>query len=168
MGTVIFNKLLLHTAFCCMACDGEIAPEEIDIIKSMCKQTPTLQNIDLDIEIDRFISEINEDSKRFFKEFIQTVKDKSPDLTEQEEFDLIYVAISVIKANKKIEYSEIKFFKTIRYCLKVNDDAIIAHFSETVDEIEWFLGEDIKTNISLEEISQQYFDIICFDALKII
>ena len=28
METTDFNKLLLQTAFCCMACDGEIAPEE--------------------------------------------------------------------------------------------------------------------------------------------
>ena len=29
------NTLLLKTAFCCMACDGEIAPEEIELIKSI-------------------------------------------------------------------------------------------------------------------------------------
>ena len=30
-----FNNLLLRTAFSCMACDGEIAPEEVALMKNM-------------------------------------------------------------------------------------------------------------------------------------
>ena len=168
METTGFNQLLLQTAFCCMACDGEIAPEEVELVKSICKETLALQCVDFEKKINTFISDVNADSKHFLSTFIKTVKDKVPDLTEQEEFDLIDISIKVIKADKKIEYSEIKFFKIIRYCLKVNDERVMEHFSETVEDIELFLGEDIHTEITLEDITQQYFNVINFDELRIL
>jgi len=166
METTIFNKLLLQTAFCCMACDGEIAPEEVKIIKSECVKLPALQEIDIAAEIEKFVFDFNENSKIFLKEFFEMLEEKVSDLTEKDEFDLIDIAIKVIKADLKIEYSEIKFFKTIRYRLKVNDERIISHFSESVEDIELFLGEDINTTISLKDITQQYFDTIEFEELK--
>jgi len=163
-----FNQLFLQTAFCCMACDGEIAPEEVELIKSICKQTLSLQNIDFDVKINIFVTDINADSQQFLTEFIKTLKNRVPELTEQEEFELIDVAIKVIKADNRIEYSEIKFFKTIRYCLKVSDDTIMAHFSDSIEDIDIFLGEDIHPVMKLEDITQQYFNVIKFDELKIL
>lgn len=32
------NELYLKTAFCCMACDGDIALEELELIKKLCVQ----------------------------------------------------------------------------------------------------------------------------------
>jgi len=164
----LINTLLLKTAFCCMACDGEIAPEEVELIKSMCKENPVLQHIDFETEINHFILAINANSKFFLSDFFKSVEQKAPDLTEQEEFDLIDIAIKVIKADNKIEYSEIKFFKTIRYCLKTSDDRVISHFSDTVEDIELFLGKDIQTTLTLEDLTQQYFNTFSFDVLHII
>jgi uncharacterized membrane protein YebE (DUF533 family) len=39
METVSFDKLLLKTAFCCMASDGHIDNKEINLIKSMCENS---------------------------------------------------------------------------------------------------------------------------------
>jgi len=158
------NHLLLKTAFCCMACDGEIAPEEVALIKSICKETLALRQVDLETEINQFITSINANSKQFLSNYLKTVNQKSPDLTQQEEFDLIEIAIKVIKADNKIEYSEIKFFKAIRYCLKVNDDRVILHFSKSIEDIDLFLGEDIQT--TFEGITQQYFNSFSFDILQ--
>lgn len=108
-----------------MACDGEIAPEEISLIESICKETPALQQIDFEKEISLFITGINVNSKEFLSDFIKTIEQNTPDLTEQEELDLIEIAIKVIKADNKIEYPEIKFFKVMCYCFKVSDDRII-------------------------------------------
>jgi uncharacterized membrane protein YebE (DUF533 family) len=38
MDTISFDKLLLKTAFCCMASDGNIDNREIALIKSMCEK----------------------------------------------------------------------------------------------------------------------------------
>ncbi|MDR3235529.1 MAG: TerB family tellurite resistance protein [Prevotellaceae bacterium] len=159
MNTITFDKLLLQTAFCCMACDGEIAPEEVTLIKTICDKESMLKNMDFKAEIDRFVTDINAGGKQLLADFLKTLEQKSAALSKQEQFALIDIAIKVIKADNKIEYSEIKFFKTIRYRLKVSDDEIMAHFFTTVEDIEWFLGEDIHTATTLEKITQQYLDL---------
>jgi len=152
------GTLLLKTAFCCMACDGEIASEEVDLIKAICKGTATLQGGDFETEINQFVTDFNADSKQFLSDFLKTIEQKAPNLTEQEELDFIDIAIKVIKADSKIEYSEIKFFKAIRYCFKAEDDKVLLCFSESVEEIELFLGRDIQAATTLEDITKQYFN----------
>lgn len=164
----IINILLLKTAFCCMACDGEIASEEVELIRTICKENSALQEVDFETEINQFIAEINVDSKKFLSDFFKMVEEKAPDLTEQEEFDLIDIAIKVIKADSKIEYSEIKFFKAIRYCFKTEDDRVISYFSESVEDIELFLGEDIQTVTKLEDLTKQYFKASNIDVIEIL
>jgi uncharacterized tellurite resistance protein B-like protein len=163
-----FDKLLLQTAFICMACDGKIAPVEIALIKSICDKEPVFQNMDFNVEIEKFVTDINAGGKQFIANCLQLLEETN--LTEQEELDLIDIAIRVIKADNVVEYSEIKFFKTIRYRLKISDDAVIAYFSSTIEDIDLFLGEDIRTNTSLEDITQQYFDLVelpKFEEIKI-
>ena len=46
-------------------------------------------------------------------------------MSEQNELKLIEVAIETIKADEKIEYSEVKFFKVIRSNLKIKNEVII-------------------------------------------
>lgn len=41
-----FDELLLKTAFCCMASDGEIAQEEIDTIQKLCQREEMLKKMD--------------------------------------------------------------------------------------------------------------------------
>ena len=162
------NTLLLRTAFCCMACDGEVASEEVRLIKTICKENPALQKVNFESEINQFITEINADSKQFLSDFFKTIEQKAPDLTEQEEFDLIDIAIKVIKADSKVEYSEVKFFKAIRYCFKVNDDKVISNFSELVEDIELFLGEDIQAVTTFEDLTKQYFNTSNIGVLQVV
>jgi hypothetical protein len=107
--------------------------------------------------MNKYVSEINTDSKKFIKSYFKTLENS--DLSEQEEFILIDIAIKVIKADNIIQYSEIKFFKNIRHRLKVSDEKIIEHFSD-VEEIELFLGDDIVTESFLDKITSQYLDAI--------
>jgi uncharacterized tellurite resistance protein B-like protein len=151
-----------------MACDGEIAPEEIELIKSICKESIALQEFDFETEINKFIVEINADSKQFLSSYFEIIEHEAPILTEQEELDLIEIAIKVIKADSKIEYSEIKFFKAIRYCFKTEDDRVISYFSESVEDIELFLGEDIQTATKLEDLTKQYFKASNIDMIEIL
>jgi len=72
------NILLLKTAFCCMACDGEIASEEVELIRTICKENSALQEVDFETEIDQFITEINVDSKKFLSDFFKILKKKLP------------------------------------------------------------------------------------------
>lgn len=59
------NELLLRTAFCCMACDGEIAPEEVELVKQMAKEKHLFGDIDIEKELNELVEEINQKGKLF-------------------------------------------------------------------------------------------------------
>ena len=152
MDIISFDKLLLKTAFCCMASDGHIDKREIALIKSMCEKSPLFKNFNFQAEINSLVSKINTRGKEFISYYFDLLEKST--LSEKDEMTLIDFAIQIIKADEQIEYSEIKFFKNIRHRLKVNDDKILAVFPD----IEQFLEEDIVTESFLAKITKQYFD----------
>lgn len=152
MDTITFDKLLLQTAFCCMASDGNIDQREVSIIKSMCKKSEFFHNINFQDEINKLITDLNTTGKVFIQHYFDLLK--SAGLSEQEELTLIDFAVQTINADEKIEYSEIKFFKNIRYRLNVSDETILAKFPE----LEQYLEEDIITDSFLDKITSQYLE----------
>jgi len=152
METISFNKLLLKTAFCCMASDGNIDDREIALIKSMCEKSPLFVNFNFQEEINTLVNKINTRGKGFIIYYFDLLKETL--LTEKEELILIDFAIQTIKADEQIEYSEIKFFKNIRHRLKISDENILSVFPD----IEQFLEEDIITESFLDKITNQYLD----------
>lgn len=152
METISFDKLLLKTAFCCMASDGNVDKREIALIKSMCENSPLFKDFNFQEEINILVNKINTRGKEFITYYFELLKETS--LTEQEELTLIDFAIQTIKADEQIEYSEIKFFKNIRHRLAISDEKILASFSD----IEMFLEEDIATESILDKITSQYLD----------
>lgn len=153
MDTITFDKLLLTTAFCCMAADGDIDKREIALIKSMCDKSPLFKDLNFHEEINTLVSKINEQGKEFISYYFDQLKTST--LSEQEELALIDFAIQTIMADEEVEYSEIKFFKNIRHRLKVSDEKILASFPD----IEQFLEEDIVTESFLDKITSQYLDL---------
>ena len=153
MEHISFDKLLLKTAFCCMASDGNIDNREITLIKSMCEKSSLFNNFDFQSEINKLVTKININGKEFISYYFDLLKANS--LTEQEELTLIDFAIQTIKADEVIEYSEIKFFKNIRHRLKISDENILAVYPD----IEQFLEDDIITESFLEKITTQYLDL---------
>ncbi len=153
MDTINFDKLLLKSAFCCMAADGNIDDREIKLIKSMCEKSPLFTNFDFKEEINLLVGKINSGGKSFIQYYFDLLK--QTELTEQEELTLIDFAIQTINADEQIEYSEIKFFKNIRHRLNVSDEKILACFPD----IEQYLEDDIITDSFLDNITSQYFQI---------
>lgn len=154
MDTITFDKLLLKTAFCCMAADGNIDNRELSLIKSLCEKSPLFSNLNFQEEINLLVGKINTGGKTFIQYYFDLLKEAK--LTEQEELTLIDFAIQTIKADEQIEYSEIKFFKNIRHRLSVSDEKILCEFPD----IEEFLEQDINSESYINKITYQYFDII--------
>jgi len=152
MATISFDKILLKTAFCCMASDGNIDKREIALIKSICEKSTLFENFNIQEEINTLVKKINTRGKEFISSYFDLL-DKSS-FTEKEELILIDFAINTIKADDKIDYSEIKFFKVIRHNLKISDANILAAYPD----IEQFLEQDIITEYYLEKITSQYLD----------
>lgn len=152
METLQFNKLLLKTAFSCMACDGDIDKREIKLIKRLHKEKKTFGDLDVNTEMDNLLIAINKDGHQFMRDYFDELT--TSELTEADELNLIEVAIDTIKADEKVEYSEIKFFKVIRSKLKIDNDPIL----EKHPDIEDYLEQDIITDSYLARLQDDFFD----------
>jgi uncharacterized tellurite resistance protein B-like protein len=152
MGTLQFNKLLLKTAFSCMACDGDIDKREIQLIKRLHKEKKTFGEIDVKLEMDNLLIAINNDGHQFMKDYF--IELTTSNLNEVNELNIIEVAIDTIKADEKVEYSEIKFFKVIRSKLKIDNDQIL----EKHPDFEDYLEQDIITDSYLSRLQDDFFD----------
>lgn len=147
-----FNELLLRTAFACMACDGDIAQEEVDLIKNLDKEEQLFGDIKIENELESLLKEINEQGKTFLKKYLDLVKDCQ--LNEEDSLRLLNVAVKTIKADNIIKYSEIKFFKVIKANLNVSDETILEKING-IDDM--WVAQDIKDYGLLYE---SYFDNI--------
>lgn len=152
METISFDQLLLKTAFCCMASDGDIHNTEITLIKTMCENSEQFKEFNFQAEINMLVDKINASGKEFISDYFKLLDQAL--LNEKEELTLIDFAIQTIRADEQIEYSEIKFFKNIRHRLKISDEYILAVFPD----IEQFLEADIITESFLDKITTQYLE----------
>lgn len=148
------NELLLRTAFACMSCDGDIASEEIELIKQMATEKHLFGEIDIDKELDKLVKEINEKGKGFLKQYLISLADQT--LTEDEELKVADVAVQTIRADNIIQYSEIKFFKVLRSNLKVVSDETLLEKIEGIDEN--YLAQDIRADYL--QMYDDYFNTI--------
>ena len=133
------NLLFLKTLFCCSACDGDIAPEEVSLVNELAEQDSTFTDIDVEKILNEYIEEINASGKMFLKSYLNEVMETS--LSDDEQVKLIDLAIKMIEADNQIQYSEVKFFKKIRNRLSVGDDTIL----EALPTSEDYLLPDINS-----------------------
>ena len=122
------NELYLKTAFCCMACDGEIADEELDLVKTFAKDSDLFKGLEIEAKLNEYVADINANGQQFLAGYIKDVA--SAELTEEQEINLVKIAIKMIEADNKIEYSEISFFKKIRFKLAVEDETLMKVFED--------------------------------------
>ena len=64
------NELYLKTLFCCCACDGEIAQEEVDMIKELTENSTLFQEIQVEYSINEYVNQINSQGKAFLKDYL--------------------------------------------------------------------------------------------------
>ena len=162
MEQLSFNKLLLKTAFSCMACDGDIDKRELVLIKKIHQDTKIFGEIDINQELDNLLLEINRDGHKFLKSYFNELT--STELSEQDELKLIEVAIDTINADDKVEYSEVKFFKVIRSKLKINNEPILAKHPDFED----YLEQDIISESYLARLQDDFFDTNTLSEFKLI
>ena len=77
MNTITFDKLLLKTAFCCMASDGNIDKREIALIKSMCEKSPIFKEFDFKKEINELVQKLNSRGKEFISYYFDLLKNST-------------------------------------------------------------------------------------------
>lgn len=147
------QNLLFKTIFACMACDGEIAKEEILLLREMIANTDLFKDLDVEVTLKKYVDSINENGILFINQYLNEVAEG--DLTKEEQMSLVDLAFRIIEADKCISYSEVKFFKKIRVRLSLTDEEILAKYPDKED----FLLPDINvlpdiewSNITFSEI----------------
>lgn len=132
------EELYLKTIFCCIACDGDIVTEEVDMVRDLCAKDRIFHNLDSEEYLNSWITEINEQGGVFLQTYLKEIN--SVELNKQEQLLLVSLAIKAIEADNCIKYAEVKFFKKIRSRLTISDEAILAEHPNKED----FLLPDIN------------------------
>lgn len=132
------NEFYLKTVFSCIACDGEIAPEEVDMVRKLSQENEELKGIDAESLLNKWINEINAQGGAFLRQYLSEVSEQ--ELNKDQQLEVIDLAIKAIESDNRIEYSEVKFFKKIRFRLPISDEAILAVHPDKED----FLLPDIN------------------------
>ena len=117
------QELLLMTAFACMACDGEIAPAEVERIRSYAARNARFASLDVEAYLKKWVVEINQRGVRFLRDYIMTLRNGQED--ERLAVDILQVAVDIIMADERVDYFEIRFFKIIRENLPPLDDEVL-------------------------------------------
>ena len=121
-----------------MACDGDIAKEEVLLVNDITSKQESFRNINIEAIINDYVAAINEKGVLFLKQYLKELEAQK--LSIEEQMIIIDLAIQTIYADSKIEYSEVKFFKKIRNRLSLNDEQILTKYPD----IEDFLLPDIN------------------------
>lgn len=148
------NELYLKTIFCCMACDGDIAPEEVAMVKTVTSNEPEFKDLDVEGVVNDYIAAINDRGAAFLKQYLKEVSQQ--EMTDGEQMKVIDLAVRTIMADNVIEYSEVKFFKKTRSRLSLTDEQIL----EQHPDIEDWLLPDIKVAEDPE------WDTVVFNEIK--
>lgn len=149
-----FENILFLTSFCCMACDGDIAAEELDQLNSFSKKEKFFNTININDEFNRCLTILNEFGDDFIRSYFQAIE--TIDFTEKEKFCIIDVAVKTILADNKVEYSEIKFFRSIVSSLNIEKDLILENVSNIED---YWLEEDLSSGSDYKYFDNTEFSI---------
>ena len=132
------QELYLKTIFCCMACDGDIANEEIALVHNITSKQDVFDGMDVNAVINGYVASINANGALFLKQYLKELS--SQELSNEEQKMIVDFALQTIFADNRIEYSEVKFFKKIRSRLSITDEEILASHPDVED----FLLPDIN------------------------
>jgi uncharacterized tellurite resistance protein B-like protein len=145
-----------------MACDGDIDKREVVLIKTMHTEKNLFGEIDINQELDELLLALNRDGHKFLRSYFNELT--TSELSEQDELKLIEAAIDTFKADDKLEYSEIKFFKVIRSKLKIDNEQILAIHPD----FEEYLEQDIISESYLARLQDDFFDTHTLPEFKLI
>lgn len=132
------QELYLKTIFCCMACDGNIANEEVALVHDITSKQDVFDGMDVNAVINGYVVSINANGALFLKQYLKELS--SQELSNEEQKMIVDFALQTIFADNRIEYSEVKFFKKIRSRLSITDEDILANHPDVED----FLLPDIN------------------------
>ena len=149
------QELYIKTIFCCMACDGDIANEEVALVHNITSKQNIFDGMDVNAIINGYVASSNDNGALLLKQYLNELS--SQELSNNEQKTIVDFALKTIFADNRIEYSEVKFFKKIRSRLSLTDEEILDNHPDVED----FLLPDI--NVAEDPVWENVvFEIINF------
>lgn len=140
------SNLKLNTVFAFMACDGNIAPEEMQLMYTLCGDEVN------EDKLKAMVADLNARGSAWLDQYVSEVASAS--LGKTDALELLRVAVDTILADNELEYHEVRFLRRVRGCLDaVTDDEILAA-DPRVEEywLEPDLAPSANSSINFSEI----------------
>lgn len=146
-----FKDFLFKSAVIAMACDGDIAEEEINEIKNIVSNEIYFMGYDFEVQLQKNIEAIKINGKNAVNLFLQEIANN--DLNEHQELLLIEVLLKIIQADTKVEENELRFLHLAKSKLKTDEQTLIVKFPHQIDYLIDFnnfgLHEEFTNDIKL-------------------
>lgn len=151
IDTESFQRLLFRTAFCLMACDGDIDEREVLEMRKMNESGAYFRGIDLSDELDELLRDLKEKGRKIVQELFDTLK--GVELNFVQELLLLEISFRIINADERVDENEIKFVRYLRSKLCVYDEIILDRFGP----IEYLFDKDYSHDIVIETKKDDFF-----------
>jgi len=146
-----FKDFLFKSAVIAMACDGNIAEEEINEIKNIVDNEIYFMGYEYEEPLQKNIEAIKIDGKNVVNQFLQEITTNN--LNEHQELLLVEVLLRVIQADAKVEENELWLLHLAKSKLKIDEQKLIIKFPQQVDYLMDFnnygLLEEFTDEISI-------------------
>jgi len=146
-----FQRLLFRTAFCVMACDGEIEEREVNEIKKMNESSAYFQGIDLAGELEELLLDLKATGKKIVDDLFKLLAEV--EISTVQELLILEVALRLVYADAKIDENEIKFIRFLRSKLNLHDEIIRDRFGA----VEFLYDKDYFQDVIKQEVHDELF-----------
>ena len=155
MEKLNFKEILLRTAVCAIACDGDIDDREKEALYNIEKNSPYFSSEDLSASLDKLIENCTGGFQSFKDELFKSLDEVELNIVE--ELTLLEISFRIIAADEIEQKSEQEFVINLRQHLKVESEIIRERFGVvdylTKEESE-FKSFDTANNIEIKEIKE--------------
>ncbi len=140
-----FTHNLIKIAFCSMACDSDIDKSEIAKINEIVEKDFYFSGYSLSKDIDSLKKRFDETGPILIEKILN--EQLFLNYSESQRIIIIEIAIGIIKADKRLEISEINFINQLISNLKVPSEIIKLRFGD------WSSSIDDSYNIQNSDIN---------------
>ena len=151
-----FKEILLQTAVCAIACDGDIDDREKEALYNIEKKSPYFSSEDLSSTLDKLIEDCMSNLQSFKDKLFKSLDEVELNIVE--ELTLLEISFRIISADEIEQKSEQEFIINLCQHLKVESEIIRERFGEieylTKKESE-FKSFDYIPDIQTKEIKEK-------------
>ena len=126
MEKLNFKEILLRTAVCAIACDGDIDDREKQALYNIEKKSPYFSSEDLSSSLDKLIENCMCGFQSFKDELFKSLDEVELNIVE--ELTLLEISFRIIAADDIEQESEQEFIINLRKHLKVENEIIKERF----------------------------------------